>query len=640
MSALGSQEPGDWPRWRGAHHDGLSSSAWSAQGKDVWSKPVGLGYSSPSVVGRHVFVHGHDVDRGFDVLRCLEVENGVELWTREWPARRFDRDHEGGTLTTPAVDGERVFVAEREGTIACYEAANGRLLWHKDLAALYGVDPGQYGFAGSPLVIGELVLVNADKTFALRKETGDLAWTSASLHAVYSTPLPFALGETPCVAVFGQRALSLLALEGGAVLREFPWQKHPRVVCGASPVVVGERLFVSSAYEHGCALVDFADGGARAVWASRVMRSKMAGCVLIDGFLYGFDESLLKCVDLEGAERWRERGLGNGALSGGDGKLAILSERGELVIAAASPDGFRELARERLFDEGVCWTPPVIANGSLYCRNSRGTLVRRDHRPGASAAVAAAPARDAATAAGSPAVGSSSPSATALPAADELFERHLARIGGAEALLHCRTMRLTGTFEMLSQGYVPMPFHIEWIAPDRRFLEYRDSPPRRALIRRVCDGALAWKVDAHGDVTLAPPERLRELRETARPDAPARFRELYPQMRTTGVVDFDQRACHRVDAVSAGGARRSFYFDAATGLLAGREGEGESTAIFRDYQDFGGLWMPAFERQFAPDTGIEETFRLARVERDVEIDPALFERPEAVERAAAARPGG
>ncbi len=454
------------------------------------------------------------------------------------------------------------------------------------------------------------MIVNADKTVALDKQSGEIVWTSSPLQAVYSTPLPFVLGETPCVAIFGQQALSLLELASGAELCSFPWQEDPRVVCAASPVAVGRRLFVSSSYDHGCALVEFADGRASAVWASKEMRSKMAGCILVDGHLYGFDESLLECLDLQGGLRWRVRGLGNGALSGGDGKLAILSSRGELVVAEATPEAFRELSRVDLFDEGVFWTPPVIAGGFLLCRSNRGALVCRDHR----GVEAPAPA--------------ASESAEALPEPEELFARHLARIGGAEALRRHRSRRFTGTFEMRSQGYVPVPLQIDWLTPDRKRVQHRDSPPRRSTLERVFDGELLWEVDPLG-ARLLPEERLREAREAGDlhldPEPLAR----YVSLRSAGVVSFDQRPCQRVDAVTRDGKRRSLFFSVETGLLAGHEGESEAIAMFDDYREFEGVLLPTLQRFFASDTGIEELFRIERVEFDV-VDPSVFARPPAI----------
>ena len=106
------------------------------------------------------------------------------------------------------------------------------------------------------------------------------------------------------------------------------------------------------------------------------------GCVLCDDVLYGFDNTMLKCLDLEGNELWRERGLGKGALIASDERLIVVSEKGELLVAEASREGFEVLARTQIFNgEGVCWTMPVLAEGRIYLRDSLGRLVCRDHRP-------------------------------------------------------------------------------------------------------------------------------------------------------------------------------------------------------------------------------------------------------------------
>jgi outer membrane protein assembly factor BamB len=117
------------------------------------------------------------------------------------------------------------------------------------------------------------------------------------------------------------------------------------------------------------------------LWESKVMRNQMSGCVLWEEHLYGFDETTLKCLNLDGEELWRKRGLGKGCLQLADGKILAMSADGELVIAAAKPDGYEELSRKKVLDGGVYWTTPVLVGGLIYCRNSDGDLVCLDHRP-------------------------------------------------------------------------------------------------------------------------------------------------------------------------------------------------------------------------------------------------------------------
>jgi outer membrane protein assembly factor BamB len=604
-------DPGDWPQWRNESGDGLSHDVgWAPEGETRWTAEIGLGYSAVSVSSGRVFAFGFDAERALDVLRVLDLESGRELWKREWPGELRANQHEGGTLSTPAVAEGRVHVSTSSGEVVCLRAEDGEPVWRVNLATEHELDPGYYGFASSPLVADGSLYVGFDRAFALEAATGALLWRSEPLLALYSTPARTTHAGVPAVAIFSQNGLSVLARADGAVRASFPFKKDERRVNGATPVVVGERLFVSSAYEHGCALVEFPPEGARAVWEHKLMRNKMAGCVLVDGALYGFDESVLKCLDLEGAERWRVRGLGNGALSGGDGKLAILSSGGELVVARADAGEFQELARTVLFDEGVCWTPPTIAGGRILARNNRGTLVCRDHRAERRADAPLAAATTAAT------------TTAELPTAAKLLARHLEAIGGAAALARHPSIHLAGTYEQRSVGFVPAPYEVRWAAPDRRRVEIQFPPPLDQRFAkdgvpgryaRVCDGAAAFELNPYrGDKLLGPAEE-QEERAGARLGFAGETDALYTSLETVARVPFDERDCWRVLATTRDGRRRTLHFDAATGLLAGREAEDEALVVYRDYRAFDGLLLPTFERVFRPDGGLEETFRVERV---------------------------
>ena len=225
-----------------------------------------------------------------------------------------------------------------------------------------------------------MIVANVSKTVALDKDTGETIWESADHLAMYSTPIDFELGGAPCLAVFTKKGLIVLDRESGERLHFYPWARGKSIVNAATPVVVGERIFISSSYNHGCALLDFSSGRAEAVWESKVMRTKLSGCVLYEDHLYGFDETMLKCIDLNGKESWRKRGLGLGSLMVSDGRLILMSSRGELVVAEATPEKYRQLSRTKALDGGAYWSSPVLAGGRIYCRNGVGDLVCRDHR--------------------------------------------------------------------------------------------------------------------------------------------------------------------------------------------------------------------------------------------------------------------
>ena len=156
-------------------------------------------------------------------------------------------------------------------------------------------------------------------------------------------------------------------------------------VNAADPVLSGDQVFLSSGYNKGCTLLQLGDGAPKEIWRNKNMRNQFNSSVLLDGFLYGIDgdttgTATLRCVELKtGKVRWSQEGVGSGSLMAADGKLIVLSERGELMVGPASPKGFTPSAQAKVLD-GKCWTVPVLANGRIYCRNAAGDLVCVDVR--------------------------------------------------------------------------------------------------------------------------------------------------------------------------------------------------------------------------------------------------------------------
>jgi outer membrane protein assembly factor BamB len=376
--------PGDdWPRYGGPTGVGVSHEAhWVAKGRaePLWKKNVGLGYSSFAVAGQHVFTLGHDRAGGEDVLWALDADTGDERWTATWKSALWDKYHGGGTLTTPTYHAGKVFVAEREGLVLCVRAATGEQVWSKNLAHELDVEPPTWGFAGSPVLVGDDLVVHMGRVVGLDPATGEVRWKGAvDGGASYSTPIAITRGEKPALAVFGGNGLALFEPGSGARMGFLPWETRYEVNA-MTPVPLDGRLFISSGYGHGCALVDVSGETPRVVWESKVMRNQMSGAVPWDGHLYGFDDKVLKCIDLAGEERWNQRGLGQGALTVADGRLIVVSEGGELIVARATPERFEELSRVKALEGAVCWTQPVLANGRIFVRNQAGDVVVLDHR--------------------------------------------------------------------------------------------------------------------------------------------------------------------------------------------------------------------------------------------------------------------
>lgn len=624
-----------WPCWRGPARDGVSrETGWASAGhaESLWSAHVGLGHTSSVVAGGCLFTVGFEgsgeVDEageptGVDRVVCLDALTGTERWRVTYPTLLLAKEHGGGSLSTPAFDGGQLFVLNREGVLRCLDSASGELLWLTDFRAEYDAAYKRYGFASSPVVIGDLVYINVDCALALDRETGNIVWKTELLDANYSTPAPFRLRGQDCLAVFGSTGLHVLVREDGTSLYQHPWRQGGRNVEGATPVVVGEQIFLSSAYDHGGALFAFADGKVETVFQTRDMRTKMAGSVYHEEHFYGFDESMLKCINLAGEEQWRKRGLGNGALMIADDRLLIMSSKGELLVAAATPEEYRELAGSKVLDGGVYWSAPVLADGLIYCRSSLGDLVCRDHRPRGQ--LAERRGTEAARGEGE----------AALPAAADLFERHLTLVGGKEALRAHPALVLRGAFEALAVGLVPTQGEIHWMAPDL-FSTRITLPPELGggFVIESFDGTHGFSVDLRRGSKLRDAERTEELRAMGDFLVEAEYDERFARLQTLARLPFDDRDCYEVEAELPGGGLSRFYFDAATGLLAGRGGEGESILVFRDYREFDGRRLAMFRKEFEADTGIERTWRFEAV--DDAVDAALFVMPDDVKAALAA----
>lgn len=390
----------DWPQWRGPDHNGISqekgwAATWGNGGPKVtWKANVGLGFASFTVADGRVFTTGNMENT--DTVFCFDAATGKEIWKHSYPSDLGDKYYEGGTSGTPTVDGERLYQLSRWGDVFCYEASSGKIIWQKNVQKESGANIPDWGYGGSPLVLEGLLILNVGEAgMGLDKTTGLIIWQSGKENAGYSTPLPIAarstsrrplaLGGNPDV-MFGT-GKSWLAVEAktGKMVWSLDWPTRYGVNA-ADPVESNGRIFISSGYNKGCALLGFDDASIKTVWQNKELKNMLASSVLLDGNLYGFDgdntasRSPFKCVDFAtGTLKWEDTSIGPGALMAADGKLIVLTGKGELIIAKPSPQKFDILGRAQVL-KGKCWTAPVLANGRIYCRNSSGDVVCLDLR--------------------------------------------------------------------------------------------------------------------------------------------------------------------------------------------------------------------------------------------------------------------
>lgn len=377
----------DWPHWRGPDYKGISAekgwlAAWTGSGpKPRWRGAAGTGFSSFSVAGGRVFTMGNEA--GTESVVAFDELTGKPLWKHSYPCPLDPNLYEGGPNATPTVDGDKVFTFSRQGQLFCLEAATGNVVWQRNLRQDTGAEEVEWGYSSSPLVQDRLLILNLGTAgTAVDKTTGKVVWSNGRGKGGYATPVPFEFNQRPFIALFGAKALSLLDPKTGKVAAGFPWETSYDIN-SADPIIAGQSIFISSGYNRGAALLNLASGKPALVWENKNMRNHFNPCVLIDGHLYGIDGNAgrgaaLRCLDARtGAVKWSEASVGAGSLTAADGKLIVLSERGELLIAPASPDGFKPTGRAQVLG-GRCWTTPVLANGRILCRNARGDVVSLD----------------------------------------------------------------------------------------------------------------------------------------------------------------------------------------------------------------------------------------------------------------------
>jgi len=374
----------DWPQFLGPTRNGIYPGEvvdhWPPGGPPVlWHKDVGAGFSGPVVsTGKLILFHRvNDHER----IECMDAQTGKTLWTSEYPTGYRDAfGFDEGPRGTPTIADGRAYTFGAEGKLHCWDLATGKKVWGVDTAAKFPVDKGFFGMACSPLVEGNLVIVNIGATgagiVAFNKDTGEVAWKAADDEAGYASPTAATIRGKRYLLDLTRAGLVALEPVTGKVYFHFPWRSRTREsVNAATPLVVGDEIFISASYGTGAALLRFNEAGPKPIWSGdEILSNHYATSVIKDGFLYGYDGRQesgpnLRCVELQsGKVRWSQDNFGGGTITLAGGKLLILTEKGELICAPASPDAFKPTARAQILSFEVR-DYPAIANGRLYARS-------------------------------------------------------------------------------------------------------------------------------------------------------------------------------------------------------------------------------------------------------------------------------
>jgi len=380
----------DWPQWRGPDRNGISQEKnwldhWPTDGPRIaWKASVGLGFSSIIVFGGKAVTVGHS--EGKDTLFCFDAVSGQEIWKHSYPSELGDKFFPGGTTGSATFADGSVYWLSRWGDLFCLNAADGKVQWQRQIQKETDVPVPTWGFTGAPTVHQNLLILNVGEAgLAVDRKTGKTVWESAKTEAGYSTPLPVKrAGRMETLIGNGKGYVSVDPLTGKEFWR-MKWLTQYGVNA-ADPIPVEDRVFISTGYGKGAALINpKGDGEPEVIWKSKVLRTQLNPGILLGKYIYGEDgdtgdKGSLKCIEAEtGVEKWAQKGFGTGGITIASGKLIALSAQGELMVAPATPDGFTPTAQAQILG-GQSWTAPVLANGLVYCRNSKGEIAVVDLR--------------------------------------------------------------------------------------------------------------------------------------------------------------------------------------------------------------------------------------------------------------------
>ncbi|NLH99376.1 MAG: PQQ-binding-like beta-propeller repeat protein [Chthonomonadales bacterium] len=383
-AAVESQTPttggSDWPRFLGPRGDGISpekgiNKNWAAKPpKALWKVDLGDdGYAGPSVANGKVFIIDHSGSK--DIVRALDLKTGAEVW--KYAYEDASSSNYGFARSTPTVAGGKVYTISRLGNVNCLDEATGKLIWSRNVCNDFGTERPGWDLAGSPVIDGDRVLLAIGGKNAaivgLHKETGETLFQGGGDTVTgYATPVIATINGVKQYVTFAAKGAMGVDAASGARLWFAPWETSYDVNA-ATPIVIGNAVFLTSNYGVGCGVFDIGPNGTTQRWKARHITSHFNTPVLWQGMIYGIgDPGFLSCVDPKtGDLKWRQSGFEKGGLMLVDGVLIALDGRtGACVMVKAAPDSYQELGRFTPLG-GQSWTAPIVAQGRLIVRNKQ-----------------------------------------------------------------------------------------------------------------------------------------------------------------------------------------------------------------------------------------------------------------------------
>jgi len=378
----------DWPGFRGAQRDGAVHGVqlktdWSASRPvELWRRPVGPGWSSFAVHAGRLYTQEQ---RGNDeIVACYDVSTGKPVWKHSNPARFWESIGGPGPRATPTESNGRVYALGATGIMNVLDDRTGAVVWSRNAVSDTGAKLPGWGIAGSPLVVGDLVIVAASGNLvAYDLSTGNPRWFGPRGGNSYSSPQLLNINGVQQIVLMTSAGATSVALADGKELWTHAWPSDTRVM---QPAVAADGELVISVGDgmggNGTRLIavkhsDQNPQGGSAGWSteerwtSEELVPNFTDFVIHKGYVFGFDWGTLACIDVkDGKRKWKspQHGYGQLVLLPDQDVLLMLSEKGELVLVKASPDQFTELARFPVL-EGKTWNHPVLVGDVVLVRN-------------------------------------------------------------------------------------------------------------------------------------------------------------------------------------------------------------------------------------------------------------------------------
>ena len=372
-----------WTSFRGPERDGHYRQQpvrtdWPSGGlKPLWKQPIGAGYASFVIAAGRAFTIEQRGPQ--EVASAYDLLTGRELWTNSWPALFSEMMGGDGPRATPTWHDGRVYVLGGKGEFRAIDAAKGTTIWRTNILEDAAATNIQWGMSAAPLIVDNAVVVlpggaNDQSVVAYDLTTGKRAWSALDDRASYSSPMLVTLDGVRQILTFTASRLVGLSADRGELLWEFPW-KTQYDVNASQPLIAGPtRVFLSTGYGTGAAMIEVTRGSdqpftAREVWRTNRMKNQFTSSVLHDGYIYGLDESILACLNAsDGNLMWKGGRYGYGQVMLASGHLVVLTEQGELALVRPHPGGHQELTRFPVLD-GKTWNHPAMSDGYLLIRN-------------------------------------------------------------------------------------------------------------------------------------------------------------------------------------------------------------------------------------------------------------------------------